>query len=251
MRSRVLVVGGCGSVGSLVVPWLADRHAVHVLDLRDPVSPVPGVEYSRGDVHDVGLVTSLADGVDSLVYMAMGPLSGWEHTETVVAHLDLAVVGLYSALASAHRAGVRHAVYTSSMSVYRLRDTNGEASTDATYGKWPDETAPCDATEPYALAKQLGERVCHAASAEWSMDTVCLRLCFPTADDQWPSRQHQLARHVSTSARDTAAALTAAVIYRGHGFAIFHVSGDAAGRVMSLANARDVLHWRPHDQCPP
>ncbi|HEX2131451.1 MAG TPA: NAD(P)H-binding protein, partial [Actinophytocola sp.] len=107
---RLLVVGGCGSVGSIVVPHLARRHEVRVLDLAEPRDPAAGVDYHAGDLHDVDLVASLAEGVDSLVFMAMGPNARWDTPETARAHLDVAVPGLYATLTGVHRAGVTHMV---------------------------------------------------------------------------------------------------------------------------------------------
>jgi nucleoside-diphosphate-sugar epimerase len=108
---RLLVVGGCGHIGSFVVPVLARAHDVRVLDLKTPREPVSGVDYHTGDLHDVDLVASLASGVDSVVFMAMGPSADWGSPETARQHFDVAVSGLFLTLSGAVRAGVRHVVY--------------------------------------------------------------------------------------------------------------------------------------------
>lgn len=247
---RLLVVGGCGAVGSMVLPGLVESHEVRVLDLRAPERPVQGVEYHQGDVHDVGSTAALLDGVDSLVYMAMGPMGDWGSPRNAAQHLDVAVTGLYLALSAAHGAGVTHAVYTSSQSVHRYLTPDGRLGDRHELGRYPDETATPDARDFYGLAKRLGEEVCRNAAAEWAMDTVCLRLCHPTPDDQWPRTSPLVQALIGTSARDTCAALLAALRYRGHGFDAFAISGDAAGRTMSLAKARDLLGWQPRDHNP-
>ncbi len=250
---RVLVVGGCGLVGSMVLPHLAAAHEIRVLDLVAPADPVPGVEYHRGDLHDVDLVAALAGGVDSLVFMAMGPARDWGSPATARAHLDVAVPGLHATLTGVHRAGVRHLVYTSSMSVYRYPLGGREpppdraAPPDERIGRYPDEAVPPDATDFYGLAKRLAEEVCRTATAETGMDAVCLRLCFPTAEDRWPREGPAMHRAIATSARDVAAAIGAALARRGHGFDVYAISGDAAGRTMSLARAKRELGWAPRD----
>ena len=236
---RLLVVGGCGLVGSLVVPVLARTHSVRVLDLAAPAAPMSDVDYHTGDLHDVDLVESLASEVDTVVFMAMGPLADWGSPENARAHFDVAVSGLYLTLLGARRAGVRHAIYTSSMSVYRFEGRPGTFTL-------PDESVPPNATDFYGLAKRLGEEVCRAAT-EHGMDTVCLRLCYPTPDDQWPKSEKPMQLAISTSGRDVAAAIEAALHYRGHGFEAFAISGDATGKALSIDKARRLLGWTPRD----
>jgi nucleoside-diphosphate-sugar epimerase len=243
---RLLVVGGCGKVGSMVVPHLAAAHHVRVLDLAEPTAPVPNVTYHQGDLHDVDLVAELSAGVDSVVFMAMGPFHGWGEPAGMHQHLDIAVAGLHLVLAGAHRAGVAHAVFTSSMSVYRPRVPGNLAESDEIF-RYPDESVPPDAGDFYGLAKRLGEEVCRTATEEWGMDTVCLRLCFPTAEADWPLKGSPMQRIIATSARDTAAAIDAALSYRGKGFATFAISGDGAERAVSTAKAHRELGWRPRD----
>jgi nucleoside-diphosphate-sugar epimerase len=236
---RLLVVGGCGFVGSFVVPVLAREHEVRVLDIRPPREPVSGVDYRTGDLHDVDLVASCASEVDSMVFMAMGPSSDWGSPATARAHFDVTVSGLFLALSGAARAGVRHVVYTSSQSVYRYPD--------AEIFTFPDESVPPDATDFYGLAKRLGEEVCRTATVEHGLDVVCLRLCFPVPDDEWPKNERPRQRAISTSARDTAAAIEAALRRRGHGFDVYAISGDATGKMLSLDKARRELGWTPQD----
>jgi nucleoside-diphosphate-sugar epimerase len=251
---RLLVVGGCGFVGSIVLPHLATRHEIRVLDRVEPRMPMSNVDYHTGDLHDVDLVASLAEGVDSLVFMAMGPSDDWASPATARGHLDVAVPGLYATLTGVHRAGVRHMVYTSSMSVYPWplggdypAPGETDASDDDRLGRYPDESTPPDATDFYGLAKRLGEEVCRAATVETGMDAVCLRLCYPKPDDAWPRRGTAMRRAISTSARDVAGAIDAALSRRGHGFDRYAISGDGDERTMSLAKAKRELGWAPLD----
>jgi len=239
---RLLVVGGCGHVGKMVVPALARTHSVRVLDLAAPAAPVSDVEYHTGDLHDVDLVGSLASEVDSVVFMAMGPMAGWGSPDNARQHFDVATSGLYLTLVGAAGAGVRHLVYTSSMSVYPYEEEAGTGTVT-----FPDESTPPSATDFYGLAKRLGEEVCRTATERYQMDAVCLRLCFPMADDEWPRNDTPRQRAISTSGRDVAAAIEAALRRRGHGFDVYAISGDGREQTMSLAKARAELGWSPRD----
>ncbi|REF37605.1 NAD-dependent epimerase/dehydratase family protein [Thermasporomyces composti] len=236
---RVLVIGGSGAVGTLVLPTLVQHHDITVFDLKPPAANV-AVDYVSGDLRDVDAVRRAVEGIDALVFMAMGPLAGWGQPDNARTHLEVSVAGLYTALNAAHDAGVRHAVYTSSMSVY------AEPGELPGRERYPDETVPPDATNFYGLAKRLGEEVCRNAVQAWGMSVVALRLCHPVADHEFP-RRDGLAATICTSARDTARAILAALDFQGHGFEAFAISGDGAEKVVSLRKAREVLGWTPLD----
>ncbi|WP_020576045.1 NAD-dependent epimerase/dehydratase family protein [Actinopolymorpha alba] len=239
---RVLVVGGSGLVGTLVLPYLAEHHELRVFDLKPPRAAVP-VDHAAGDLRDVAAVQGAVDGMDALLFMAMGPTAGWGSPDNARAHLEVAVAGLHVALEAAHRAGITHAVYTSSMSVYR---EPGDA--DAGRDRYPAESVPPDATNFYGLAKRLGEEVCRNAVDAWDLSVVALRLCHPTPDAEFPRTDFPRARAICTSARDTARALLAGLAYQGGGFEAFAISGDGAERFVPLQKAREVLGWEPLDR---
>lgn len=239
---RLLVVGGSGKVGSLTLPYLAERHEVRVFDLKPPRSDVEA-EYVGGDIRDFEALRSAAEDRDALVFMAMGPMADWGSPENGRLHFDVAAGGLYLALRAAHENGITHAVYTSSMSVFSLR---GHVQRDA----YPDETVPPDATGFYGLAKRFGELVCQNAVLEYGMSVVALRLCFPVADEEFPITEPPERAAICTSARDVAGALLAGLTYQGHGFEAFGISGDAAERKVSIRKAREVLGWSPLDATP-
>lgn len=239
---RVLVVGGSGKVGSLTLPYLAERHEVRVFDLKPPRSDVEA-EYVGGDLRDFEALRAAAEGRDALLFMAMGPMADWGSPENGRLHFDVAAGGLYLALRAAHESGITHAVYTSSMSVYSLRGHEPRTA-------YPDETVPTDATGFYGLAKRFGELVCEGAVLDYGMSVVALRLCFPVADDEFPLTEPRERAILCTSARDVAAALLAGLDRQGHGFEAFGISGDGTERMISLRKAREVLGWSPRDVTP-
>lgn len=246
---RVLLIGGSGYVGSLVLPWLAQQHAVRVFDRHPSRQPIPSVtgepvsvEHVCGDATDFGAVRAAMDGVDVLVHCAMGsgdldPVTGAGEA------FDVNVKSVHLALLAAHEADVPHAVHISSLSIYRdllERDLDG--------------SEPPDATDLYGLTKRLGEQVCEAATQEWGLSVNVLRLTWPTADADWPAwtrfGEPKLLATADgtpvqpTAASDLAAALLAALDYRD-GFQVFIISGDRSARRWSIARARDLLGWQP------
>jgi len=230
---KVLVVGGSGYVGGLVLPQLSSRHSLRVFDVRPPAHA--SWEYIAGSVGDFGALAGAATGADALLYMAMGE-KAFDTPSGITSNLDVNVKGVYLALDAARRAGVRHAVYTSSMSVY---------GGDLLRRYFPDEGLTPDATDMYGFTKRLGEEVCQNAARAWGMSVNALRLCFPTPDQDWAAQTRRGTPTIATAASDVGRVVLAALDYRGGGFEAFMISGDYEQQVMHMGKARRLLGWEP------
>lgn len=231
---RVLVIGGSGFVGGLTLPYLKERHELHVFDLKPPADP--SLPYTEGSVTDpAALARAFAPGFDALLYMAMGSFDRDDHGQTRARAFDVNVKGVFLALAAAHDAGVSHAVYTSSLSVYggKLEERGLR-----------DEDIPPDARDLYGFTKRLGEEACRNAWQRWGMDVNALRLCWPTPPEKWDELVTTGRLPLATRADDVARALDAALGYR-HGFQAFFISGDWQEKHLSHARAKRFLGWEP------
>jgi len=174
MATDVLVTGGCGYIGSELVPRLAadDRVGeVVVLDSLTSGSPralmgaVNGeLEFRRGDVREYGDVESAMRGVDTVVHLAAITGAASTHDrreETVAVNYD----GTENVLKAAGKLGVENVVFASSCNVY------GRAtSTDI------DETVDPDPINPYAETKLDAEALLAEYCAEFGMDGTALRM---------------------------------------------------------------------------
>lgn len=77
----------------------------------------------EGNVCNFDSVRNASAGIDAVIYMTMGrylPIGEpyHEHVDSLTSSLNANVKGIYLSLYAAQSAGVQHAVYTSSMSVY-------------------------------------------------------------------------------------------------------------------------------------
>jgi nucleoside-diphosphate-sugar epimerase len=231
MIMKILVIGGSGDVGTLMLPHLAQHHQLRVLDLRPPVWK--DCEYIEGNLTDPQAVERAVQGMDALIFMAMGN-KYYDNEIGVITNFDVNVKGVYLALYMAHRAGIKHAVYTSTLSVYE--DLGKRYITD--------EEMPPDAKQVYGFTKRLGEEVCRNAVNEWGMSINALRLCFPIADERWYESFLATDPNCATTATDLAAALLKALDYRD-GFQAFIISGDYEQKMMNMEKAKRVLGWEP------
>jgi UDP-glucose 4-epimerase len=70
-NKSILVTGGAGFVGTHLSRKLIEQgYSVRVLDLRNPTTVVPGVEYVQGDVRDAALLDKLVSGVSTVYHLA-------------------------------------------------------------------------------------------------------------------------------------------------------------------------------------
>ncbi len=239
---KLLFVGGSGYVGGLLLPHLARRHQVRVLDLRAP--KITSCEYLAGSATDHRALDRALRDQEVVLHGAMSVVDETD-PGTANAAFEVNVTSVYQTLAAARRAGVGHAVYLSSLSVYR--DVNSRRL---------DDSMPPDAYDVYGLSKRFGEEVCRAAVAEGALSVNALRLAWPTPDEHWPAWAGELPAPPerwyapdgtpihATAATDLAAAVLAALEYR-NGYQVFTISGDESARLWSTASARERLGWAP------
>ena len=234
---HILIVGGSGYLGGLVLPLLARHHTLRVFDRQPPADT--SLPYVAGDVCEPGALAGALSGMDALLYMAMGShhtVGGYDPASITsrASAFDVSVKGLHLALHAAHGAGISHAVYTSSMSVY-ANNALGRAGAD--------ENTPPDAASVYGFTKWLGEEVCRNACAAWGMSANALRLYMPVSEERW---QAEAARGATpwTTAEDVARALLVALEYR-NGVEAFTISGDYEQKLLNLSKAKRLLGWEP------
>src|SRR5690349_21083121 len=100
---NILVIGGSGYVAGLTLPFLSRHHRLRVFDLRPPADAA--LEYFAGNVGDYQALARAAEGMDALLYMAMGKFSRQPTPEVVTGAFDVNVRGVFLALQAAHNAG--------------------------------------------------------------------------------------------------------------------------------------------------
>jgi nucleoside-diphosphate-sugar epimerase len=174
MSTDILVTGGCGYIGSDLIPRLGadDRVGeVAVLDSLESGSPRAlmgavdeALTFRRGDVTEYGDVESAMRGVDTVVHLAAitGAASTHDRREETVA---VNYGGTENVLTAAGKLGVENVVFASSCNVY------GRAtSTDI------DETVEPDPINPYAETKRDSETLLEEYCEEFDMRGTALRM---------------------------------------------------------------------------
>lgn len=173
----ILVTGGCGYIGSVLVPLLqADEtvNTVSVLDnlstgsprnlLEAHVGKDSNIVFRRGDVRDYGNVEDATRGVDTVIHLAgiTGASSTHEcKDETYAVNLE----GTENVLAAAKKLDVNNVVFASSCNNY-----GRAASTDIT------ETTESNPLNPYAETKHKGEQLLVDSISDGHFQGTALRM---------------------------------------------------------------------------
>lgn len=237
---KLLIVGGAGYVGSILVPTLEKEFECAHFDLK----PVRGCEHKTilADVGDENQVRGAVQGVDAVLYLAMGASAftpdsaSKQGSNEINPAFDVNVRGWYRFLYLAMEAGVKRFVYASSLSVYKRH-------------MHATEESPADQWKPYGFSKRIGEFICEAAARENpSLTLIALRLIHPRNERDW--ERDLLGRDVrlpsfSTSPGDTRSLFVKALRFDRPGFHIIHASGDEHDEHISNRRAFELLGWKP------
>ena len=173
----ILVTGGCGYIGSALVPLLSSEDRVDSVTVLDDLSTSsprnlmgsglgsdPTLRFRRGDVTEYGDVESAMRGCDTVVHLAA--ITGADSThdrreETYDVNYD-ATENVFRA---AGKLGLENVVFASSCNIY------GRAPTTEI-----DETVEPDPLNPYAETKYEAESLLADATEEYGFDGTALRM---------------------------------------------------------------------------
>lgn len=171
-RSRILVTGGAGFIGShLVDRLMKEGYEVVVLDnfFTGKIENIKhhlesGMFYLvKGDIRSSDNVKEAIRNVDAVFHLAAivsVPLS----IEKPLLVNDVNVRGTLNLLEASLKADVKRFIYTSSCAVY------GEVD------RLPiDERCPTNPISPYAVSKLAAEYYCKVFFENYGLDTLCLR----------------------------------------------------------------------------
>lgn len=183
-QARVLVIGGAGFVGSHLVDQLTREPVGEIVVLDNFVRGTranlgQAVEDDRvrvveGNIADLELLQRLMQDTDYVFHLAA--LWLYECVHQPRAALEVNVVGTYNVIETAHQAGVKKVVYSSSASVYG----------DAVFTPMTEDH-PFNNRTMYGATKIAGEQFLRAFYEQHGMDYIGLRymnIYGPRMDDK-------------------------------------------------------------------
>jgi nucleoside-diphosphate-sugar epimerase len=170
LKSKYLVTGGAGFIGSHIVEFLVSQHQeVKVLDnfltgQRENISPfLDDIELIEGDIRDLETCQRAIAGVNVVFHQAALP-SVPRSIEDPLLTNDINIRGTLNLLVASKEEKVNKFVFASSSSVYG----------DDPHLPKKEELIGIPLS-PYAVSKLVGEKYCQVFSRIHGLDTVCLR----------------------------------------------------------------------------
>jgi UDP-glucose 4-epimerase len=168
--AKVLITGGCGFVGSNLIRQYVEQgrgEQIVVLDNETMGSPrdLPeiGLEYHKGDICDLDLVTRAAAGCDTIIHLAANTRV-IESIEDPTLNFEVNVRGTFNVLMGARNVGVRRVVMASTGGAIL-----GDVEPPVHEGMVPQPAAP------YGASKLAGEGYGYAFAGSYGMQVTALR----------------------------------------------------------------------------
>jgi uronate dehydrogenase len=231
-RSRILITGPGGRVGSQIVPLLRQEFALRLLDLK-PSEPQDDDETLQGDIRDLPFLRQACEGVSALVHLAAVP----DEDDFYSRLLPMNLAGAYNAFEAARLAGVPKVIF---------------ASTGQTVRHYPhgQRVSPDMLARPvtvYACTKLFGEALGRYYADAHGLSVICIRICWfqpyssPLLQTETGYRQEWC------SPRDLTQLIVKS-IRASLKFAIFFGISDNAGRTWDISNAQRLVGYAPEDR---
>jgi len=215
--ARAVVTGACGSVATLLLPWMRrtglDLHCVDARGGRRVASDGP---IRRADLRDPEVADRVLAGSDAVLHLAA---TEWRGSADDRLADDGAVIA--NVLAASVRQGVGRVVFASTMHVVGLYGRNEPL----------DEASPVRPDSHYAASKLHGEALCRLYAEKHGLSVTCLRLghVAATLEDAEPGSW--------ISPEDVAQMVEIAFRRDSPGFELFHAVADYEGSPLAPSRA--------------
>lgn len=164
VKSKILVTGGSGFIGSHLVKRLSDKGEVVTFDkypYKGKLTIPNKVRFIEGDIVDQKKIREVMQGVDYVFHLAVLPLGAC--TENPRACLETNINGTFGVIEAAKDANVKKIIFSSASSVY--------GDTVQTM----DESHPLNARTMYGASKIAGEYFLKFFYDMYRLDYVILR----------------------------------------------------------------------------
>src|SRR5262249_37590278 len=109
-RTRVLITGAAGRIGSFLTRHLANQYDFVLTDVRPPADTC-GFPFIAADISHLDAMRALCSDIDTVVHLAADPSTAatWESL------LPRNIVGVQNIFQAAHESGCRRVIFASSV----------------------------------------------------------------------------------------------------------------------------------------
>ena len=228
-KTRVLITGAAGRIGSSLAEQLKERYDLRV-HYHNTVPERPPVEDVHiADISQYDQIAPAMEGIDAVVHMAGDPRTSasWEDVR------ERNIVGAYNVYESARRAGVRKVVFASTNHVMGMYDRDQQWPIYASQPPRPDSL--------YGVSKAFGENLGRWFADQHGLAVICLRI-------GWflPEPRDEIGLWMWLSPRDCAQVVTCAVETPLQ-YGVFYAISRNSRRHWDITDTIERLGYRPQD----
>ncbi len=247
-KSKVLITGGAGLIGSLMINNLGEKYEFSSLDLRKAET----VPSTVANLDDFDAISPAFDGIDTVIHLAADPSpdGSWE------SNLQNNFIATYNVFELSKRVGVKRVIFASSNhseggnyldapwkhvnegNYHLLEQDNYELVTE-NHRIRPDGY--------YGVAKAYGEALGSYYNDYHSLSSFHLRIGWVIRDNDPTVSSHGLALWLSH--RDLVQimdlCISAPESYR---YDIFNATSDNTWKIFDIAHAKEALGYKPADR---
>jgi nucleoside-diphosphate-sugar epimerase len=228
-KTRVLITGAAGRIGSSLAEQLKERYdlRVHYHNTVPEKPPVDDVHIADISVYDQ--IAPAMEGIDAVVHMAGDPRTSasWDDVR------ERNIVGVYTVYESARRAGVKKVVFASTNHVMGMYDRDRQWPIYANLPPRPDSL--------YGVSKAFGETLGRWFVDQHGLAVICLRI-------GWflPEPRDEIGLWMWLSPRDCAQVVSCAVETPLQ-YGVFYAISRNSRRHWDITETIERLGYRPED----
>jgi uronate dehydrogenase len=231
-KTKVLITGAAGKIGSILIPELVKRYDVVLTDIREPATQ--SHPFIKADITDMRAMQTICEGMHTVLHLAADPrdTAPWESL------LPNNIVGTYTIFQAAHEASCQRVVFASS----------GHTVSAYPNGVQIQPNVPVRPANLYGATKVWGEAVARFYADQKGLSCICLRLGWVQARDSQVIHPGESALDQILTYEDLAklivASIEAPVDLR---FGLFYGISNNHWKRFDLSNTRAVLGYEPED----
>jgi nucleoside-diphosphate-sugar epimerase len=235
-QRTVLVTGAAGRIGGHFLRHAPQRYELTCLvETEDQLPDVRDVA-ARAAAVDLGDLERLKEhcaGVDTVVHLAARP----SPSQTWQPLLESNVIGTYNAFVAAHAAGCRRVVFASSIHAVSGYGPDRQVQTD-------DPVSPGDL---YGVTKCFGEAMGRFMATQHGLSVICVRIGAFQPREKAEQADSVAMMNAFVSQRDLNQLLVRCIDDEHIRFAIFHGLSNNRFNRMNIAEAKELVGYRPED----